>query len=206
MKIRFLIFLTFFNKFQINLFTSNSTLTDIKKIEIMRKIIIMSVLVLTSFIYKAADAQVNISINFGMQPDWGPVGYQQARYYYLPDIDVYYHIQDKNYTWLEGKKWVTRKNLPNRYRNINLYNSYKVVLNDNNPWNKHYYNKKNYAYNKGRKDQINIRDQKQNNIKYIASNSNNKQNNTFSNRASVKSSNDFESKRASVAKEKNKKK
>lgn len=32
------------------------------------------------------NAQVNVNINIGTPPAWGPAGYSDARYYYLPDL------------------------------------------------------------------------------------------------------------------------
>lgn len=117
-------------------------------------------MVFTSFMYKAADAQVRINVNINSQPEWGPSGYQQAEYYYLPDIDVYYHIAGRTYTYYEGKQWITRQVLPARYHHYDLYSGYKVVINDNRPWARHNDNRRNYAQYRGRHNQETIRDER----------------------------------------------
>ncbi|WP_202405987.1 hypothetical protein [Hufsiella ginkgonis] len=124
----------------------------------MKRLLILSALVITSFVYKAADAQVRVNVNIGNQPEWGPYGYDRAEYYYLPDIDVYYHVPSRMYTYLDGRAWVSRNYLPVRYRNYDLYRGYKVVVNDRNPWlsGNDYRNK--YANYRNRYDQRNIRD------------------------------------------------
>jgi hypothetical protein len=75
-------------------------------------------------------AQVSVSVNFGTPPQWGPVGYSEVSYYYLPDVQSYYDIREQQFIFLSNGVWIRSHNLPNRYRNYNLYNGYKVVLND----------------------------------------------------------------------------
>lgn len=120
----------------------------------------MSVIVLTSFIYKAADAQVrvNVSVNIGSQPDWGPSGYDYAEYYYLPDIDVYYHIPTRQYVYFENNRWFTVASLPSRYMNYDLYRGYKVVINESRPWLNNNTYRARYAGYRGRASQPLIRD------------------------------------------------
>lgn len=43
--------------------------------------------------YNTSEAQnINISINIGRQPAWGPVGYDYVDYYYMPDINCYFNV------------------------------------------------------------------------------------------------------------------
>ena len=44
----------------------------------------------------STQAQVSVRLNIGTPPQWGPVGYDNARYYYLPDIECYYDINNIN--------------------------------------------------------------------------------------------------------------
>jgi hypothetical protein len=75
-------------------------------------------------------AQVSINVNFGTPPQWGPVGYSEVSYYYLPDVQSYYDIRAQQFIFLNNGVWIRSHNLPNRYRNYDLYSGYKVVLND----------------------------------------------------------------------------
>ena len=100
-------------------------------------------------------AQVSLSLNFniGSQPVWGPVGYDEVQYYYLPDIESYYYVPQHRFYFLNGGRWIYSSSLPARYANYNLYNGYKVVVNQREPWRNH-----NVYKNKGRHDQQPIRD------------------------------------------------
>ena len=138
----------------------------------MKKLIILSVLVFASFAYKAADAQININISIGNQPEWGPAGYTNADYYYLPDIDVYYHISNRTYTYQEGNRWVTRIALPARYNHYNLYKGYKVVINEPTPWLRANEIRSRYASFRGRSNQTTIRDSR--NERYTEGNDRNR--------------------------------
>ena len=105
-----------------------------------------------------AEAQVNVNINIGNQPLWGPVGYEYVRYYYLPEIDVYYNVANKKYTYFQGNRWVTKSKLPGRYKNFDIYRTYKVVLNNPNPWNHHDRNRREYGRFAHNRSQVIIRD------------------------------------------------
>lgn len=124
----------------------------------MKKLVIMSVWILSCFTFKAADAQVTINLNIRSQPEWGPAGYDHAEYYYLPDIDVYYHVADRSFTYLSGGQWITERSLPARYRNYDLYKGYKVVMNESRPWARDKENKIRFAKYKGHTNQRVIRD------------------------------------------------
>jgi hypothetical protein len=77
-----------------------------------------------------AKAQVSVSVNIGTPPLWGPAGYSEVRYYYVPDVESYYDVQESRFIYLEGGVWVHRTYLPARYRSYDLYSGYKVVMTD----------------------------------------------------------------------------
>lgn len=112
------------------------------------------------FLGVPAKAQVQISVNFnvGSQPVWGPVGYDVVQYYYLPDIDSYYYVPQQRFYFYDGGRWIYSSSLPSRYRNYDLYKSYKVVVNEHEPWRNHKSYKKKYSSYKDRHDQKSIRD------------------------------------------------
>src|SRR6478752_8706823 len=87
-------------------------------------------LALLFFASTANYAQVSLNVNIGTPPLWGPVGYSEVSYYYLPDVETYYDINAKQFIYLNNGAWIRSGNLPSRYRNYDLYNGYKVVLND----------------------------------------------------------------------------
>jgi len=82
----------------------------------------------------SAHSQVSINVHIGTPPAWGPAGYDNVRYYYLPDIEAYYDVPSAMFIYLSGNRWVHRHQLPPRYRNYDLYGGYKVVMNDYRPY------------------------------------------------------------------------
>jgi hypothetical protein len=118
------------------------------------------VLLIALFLPTALPAQVHVSlgINLGLQPAWGPTGYDHVEYYYMPDIEAYYYVPSHRFYFYEGGNWVGRTSLPTRYRDYDLYNSYKIVLNERTPWRNHKSYRGKYASYKGRSGQHVIRD------------------------------------------------
>lgn len=82
------------------------------------------------FIANATQAQVSVNVNIGTAPNWGPVGYTNVDYYYIPDVQSYYDIRQSQFIYFGNGKWIRSKYLPRQYRNYDLYSGYKVVLND----------------------------------------------------------------------------
>jgi len=74
--------------------------------------------------------QVNVNVTFGNPPPWGPPGSTSVRYYYIPDIEVYYDIPSANFIYFNGRKWVYSDVLPVRYAYYDLSGGYKVLLTD----------------------------------------------------------------------------
>jgi hypothetical protein len=81
-----------------------------------------------------ASAQVNVNVNIGAQPLWGPVGYDAVEYYYLPDVEAYYYVPRRQFVYLSGGNWIFASSLPARYRTYDLYTGYKVVINEPKPY------------------------------------------------------------------------
>ena len=54
------------------------------------KLIAVGIVLLVS---SSIQAQVSLSVNIGTAPSWGPAGYSNVDYYYLPDIEAYYDIR-----------------------------------------------------------------------------------------------------------------
>jgi hypothetical protein len=78
----------------------------------------------------ATQAQVSVNVNIGTPPAWGPSGYSEMEYYYLPDVEAYYDVRASQFIYFGGGRWVRATRLPRQYRNYDLYGGYKVVLND----------------------------------------------------------------------------
>ena len=136
------------------------------------------VIIVALLLSSAINAQisVNLNLNLDSQPVWGPTGYDYVENYYLPDIDVWYNVPLHRFYYYEGGFWIYRLSLPSRFGNYNFYNSYKVVVNERQPWTHNDTYRQKYSSFKGRHDQQPIRDSKDS--KYFV-NKNHPQHNTW---------------------------
>lgn len=75
-------------------------------------------------------AQVSVNVNIGGRPDWAPVAYSEANYYYLPDVEAYYDVRASNFIYANNGTWIHARTLPARYRSYDLYSGPTVVLTD----------------------------------------------------------------------------
>lgn len=98
----------------------------------MKKVMLCVVIFLGAASFTSASAQIkaNPSSNNSSQPSWGPRGYDYVEYYYLPDIEVYYHVPSHQFIYRLGKNWVSSSSLPSEHSNYDLYSGYKVVINE----------------------------------------------------------------------------
>lgn len=97
-------------------------------------------------------AQVSVNVTIGSPPSWGPVGYSNVHYYYLPDVQAYYDIRASQFIFFNNGIWIRARYLPGTYRNYDLYSGYKVVLTDyhgSHPY--YYFNSHKAKYHKGYK-------------------------------------------------------
>lgn len=73
------------------------------------------------------------------RPDWAPVydNNDNARYYYLPDIEAYYDLHTREYICLEDGNWVFTSILP--YASFDIRSAFVVVLDNHvsQPWRHH---------------------------------------------------------------------
>lgn len=124
----------------------------------MKKALLFIPLLLCCFAVKTATAQVRVKVNIRIQPVWGPVGYDHVEYYYMPDIDVFYNVPNRQYIYQDHGRWRFANSLPRRYHGFDIYNSYKVVINDDQrPYRNADAYRKKYGQYKGRHDQPIIR-------------------------------------------------
>ena len=126
----------------------------------MNKIILLLALMLTGFLSKSAQAQVDFRVNISTQPIWGPVGYDHVEYYYLPDIQAYYYVPTHKYVYEENGRWISRSHLPRRYGNYDMYGGRKVVMNEDRPYMRHRENMERYGHHE-RSNQQSIRDSRE---------------------------------------------
>jgi len=109
-----------------------------------------------------SNAQISLNHNFNIdtQPAWGPTGYDYVENYYMPDLDIYYNVPQHRYYYYNRGRWVSNSYLPYRYHGYDLYNSYKVVINEREPWQNNTKYRNEYSKYRGQHDQVAIRDSK----------------------------------------------
>src|SRR5665647_830099 len=124
----------------------------------MRKLILLIVLCTCGLFSQPTTAQVSFRANISLQPIWGPVGYDHVEYYYLPEIEAYYYVPTHMFYYMENGRWVNRTYLSGRYRNYDLYNARKIVINDQRPYLRHQQYRTRYSNARGYTRAMSIRD------------------------------------------------
>lgn len=122
--------------------------------------IISLVVFITALVFTTTtrvSAQIDVNIN--LLPQWGPAEYDHVEYYYMPEHDIYYYAPKKQFVYRKGNVWTQTNTLPYQYRNVNLYSTYKVVINEPKPYDRHaYFAGKYKGYKKSHPKQLLIRD------------------------------------------------
>jgi len=143
----------------------------------MKQLIFIMILIPAGLLFtNRSQAQVSVSVNIGNQPAWAPEGYDDAQYYYIPDMDVYYDVPAHQFVYMNNRRWVRTAVLPANYRRYDLYKVHKVAINDRNAYRNYDRDRRQYAQYRGKFDQHPIRDSRDD--KY-SRNRNNWQNNRF---------------------------
>ena len=125
----------------------------------MKKSVLIVALLFSGFVFGTATAQMNVSVraNIGVHPIWGPIGYDHVEYYYMPDIHVFYFVPGRRYYYQQRGRWVYSSSLPYRFHDYDIYNGYKVVINDPYPYRHAETYRTKYAEYKGHHNQEIIR-------------------------------------------------
>ena len=90
----------------------------------------------------SGEASPQVAAGAGVQvvnPPWAPAYYPGVRYYYLPDVEMYYDLYNRDFVYLDNGQWMFSPVLPPIYSGYDLYNGFVVALNVNvyEPWRHH---------------------------------------------------------------------
>ncbi len=132
----------------------------------MKKIILTAAIFLGFLSLKSANAQVSFGINLNRGSQWNQPAYGTVDYYYMPGIDAYYNIVSREYIYLERNQWVRRDYLPNRFRNYDVANSYKVRIKAEKPWTNNVYYRTKYNGFDSINNQVYARNNRYNDDRY----------------------------------------
>lgn len=163
----------------------------------MKKIIFTLCVILLAGMSTMSARSGNDPKNVDRQPAWGPTGYDYAGFYYLPDLNIYFDVDNSSFYYQSGSKWVSEKYLPEKYSKYDFYSLYKVVINDKQPWNQNSSHKKEYSKYKNNKTQNAIRNSndskysqsKKNTTSWVNDSKNNNNNNNKGNNNNSKNNN-----------------
>ena len=75
-------------------------------------------------------AQVSINVNINAHPSWGPSVTEAVRYYYLPEVNVYYDIHTAMFIYVHNGHWIHRRHLPDQFSHYNLHRGPKIIVYD----------------------------------------------------------------------------
>jgi len=144
----------------------------------MKRLIFMMMFIAAGLLFaNRSQAQVRVNVNIGNQPAWAPEGYDDAQYYYIPDMDMYYDVPAHQFVYQRNRRWVRTAVLPPTYQQkFDLYRVHKVAINQRDAYRFHDRDRQQYAQFRGKFDQHPIRDSKDD--KY-AQNRNNWDHNQF---------------------------
>jgi hypothetical protein len=125
----------------------------------MKTILVIAMMLFGAVSLTTLKAQVNVNVNIGVQPLWGPVGYDYVEFYYLPRYEVYYYVPTAQFVYFHNGVWVYTSSLPSRYGRVDLYRTHKVVINQPHAYKYHPSHRSKYGkYHGARKQQVVIRD------------------------------------------------
>lgn len=98
--------------------------------------------------------------NMSEQPLWGPVGFDFVEYYYLPEIETYFDVPQQKFYYDVDGRWTRSATPPRTSIDLDIYQLYKAVVNELQPFQNHAKYRVQYAPFKGRHTQELIRDSK----------------------------------------------
>ncbi|MFT3903636.1 MAG: hypothetical protein QM727_10695 [Niabella sp.] len=124
----------------------------------MKKIILLAAVFVAAGFGFTSNAQTYTKVNIVNQPGWGPVGYDYVRYYYLPELNVYYDVTRELFIYKSRREWITARTLPSNFGRVDLYRTYKVVVNRNTPYKTNSRDVAAYGKYKNERAQASIRD------------------------------------------------
>lgn len=105
----------------------------------MKKLILISAMVLGGLGIKTADAQLGIRINLhlGTRPVYTAPQPVYDDYYYLPHVEAYYSVAENCYYYQDGDSWISAAFLPGRYHDFDWRSARRYEIHENRPFMHH---------------------------------------------------------------------
>lgn len=99
----------------------------------MKKLLLITAFFVGASSMNHLTAQVRFNVNIGI-PAWIPGGYAQADYYYMPEIDAYYNVPQRQFVYFDGYNWVFGASLPSWYDGYDMYSCHRVPVYESRPY------------------------------------------------------------------------
>jgi hypothetical protein len=121
----------------------------------MKKLILMSAIAMSGLFYQTANAQIGVHFNINLGPR--PVIVQQAPvynedYYYLPEVEAYYSVNQNCYYYQDGGRWISAAYLPGAYRNYDWQHANHYAVREARPYMHNEVYRARYGGFEGRRD------------------------------------------------------
>lgn len=104
----------------------------------MKKLFILSALIVGSLSFQAAKAQigVHLNVNLGARPVYvpAPQPVMSDEYYYLPDAEAYYSVPQHVYYYQYEGRWISGARMPGRYRDFDYNHMRHYAVNESRPY------------------------------------------------------------------------
>jgi len=103
----------------------------------MKKLMMMSAIAMSGLFFQTANAQIGVHFNINLGPR--PVVIAQAPvydedYYYLPEVEAYYSVNQHCYFYQDGSRWISAAYLPGVYRNYDWQHARRFAVRDARPY------------------------------------------------------------------------
>lgn len=101
----------------------------------MKKLLLLTAFIVSAsaFNYSSAQVRFGLNVNIGF-PGWISGGYDNADYYYLPEIDAYYYVPQRQFIYMNEGNWVFSSELPSWCGNYDLYRGSKYPVYESRPY------------------------------------------------------------------------
>jgi len=118
---------------------------DVQNLSKMKKLFIVSAIAISGLIYNTAKAQISVNLGFHISPRrvyTAPAVVEEAPvyndnnddYYYLPDVDAYYSVNEQCYYYFDGDNWIAAAYLPGAYRDYDWRNAPRFEVREARPY------------------------------------------------------------------------
>ena len=102
----------------------------------MKKLLLLATffISISALNYSSAQVRFGLHINVGL-PGWISSGeYNEADYYYLPEIDAYYYVPQRQFIYMNDGNLIFSEELPSWCGNYDLYRGSKVPIYESRPY------------------------------------------------------------------------